>query len=549
MPTINRPDHTACLHIGEAVLPLALRVADNFFSRFRGLMLSAPLAPAAGLLILDCSSVHCAFMRQAIDVLYLAADGTVLKCVPNLKPWRASFSHTGRDALGRRHPRARHTLELAAGSIARHGIVPGDRLQHRALEAPAAAPAPARRLRQGGASMVEFIVVGPVLTLVGLTLVQYGMLFFAKSQINQASFMAARAGSTGNASLETVRKSYAVGLAPLYGGGKSADEIAASQAAAAADVATHARIELLNPTKESFDDWNAQDLQARLTDTGKRVIRNSHQETPRDAQNIARAQDYAAPASGQTIQDANTLKLRITHGYRMSVPVVAGIYSAYMKWMDPKTDAFHSMLVNDGMVPVVTNVTLEMQSDAIEGETISVPGKGNEGKPQDPGEPPPAQGKPPSCDNFQKCSDPTVPGGGGGSGGGADPGAGDYCPVPVKTEIRTDTLFEFGKAELLPAGQAALDQLIASVKDKDIKSGETLGYTDQIGDDAANLRLSQQRAQAVRDYLSAHGFPNVPMNVIGKGEADPVVSEASCAGRDTKICLAPNRRVVVTLQR
>lgn len=532
-------DTAGRLHGATRSHDLRLRVADSFTTRLRGLMFSAPLAADAGLLILDCPSVHCAFMRQAIDVVYLDAGGAVLKCVPGLKPWRASVSNVGRDARGRPYPRARHTLELADGSIARLGIATGDVLVHPALAGAGKRVPPSPGRAQRGASMVEFVVVGPILTLIGLALLQYGLLFFAKNQINHAGFLAARAGSTGNASMNAIRKSYAVALAPLYGGGKTAEELLQAQAMAAADVAANVRIEMLNPTKESFATFNSPALQAKLTNSTKRVIPNSHQETHGEAPD---------PLSGQTIQDANLLKLRITHGYKMTVPIVSGIYRAYLKWLDPKTDAFHTQLLAQGRVPVVSDVTLEMQSDAIEGETISMPGQGNGGNPQNPGTETPPAGNPPVCDTFQNCGDSTVPGGGG-TPGGSDPGDGGYCPVPVQTQLSTDTLFEFGKSKLLPAGIEALDQLIAAAKQQNIKSADIVGYTDQIGDEASNLTLSQQRAQAVRDYLSSHGFPNVPMNVVGKGEADPKVSETACAGQDKVSCLAPNRRVVVTLNK
>ena len=119
--------------------------------------------------------------------------------------------------------------------------------------------------------MTEFVVVGPLITLLGLAILQYGLLFFAKNQINHAGFMAARAGSVGNANLEKIETAFANALVPLYGGGQSATEIAASLAKAKADLAGNVRIELLNPTKESFDDWNDPDLQAALKTGSRRV--------------------------------------------------------------------------------------------------------------------------------------------------------------------------------------------------------------------------------------------------------------------------------------
>jgi uncharacterized membrane protein (UPF0127 family) len=388
---------TGTLFTAHGACQLDLRIAKTFLARFRGLMLAAPLAPAQGLLIPHCPSVHCAFMRYPIDVVYLDRRGIVTRCVPNLRPWRASFSRLGRDAQGRRCARAFHTLELAAGAIAAYGIAPGDRLSHPEWDAPAAPrrPAPAQAAQRGSA-MIEFTVVGPIITMLGLSVLQYGSLFFARNQINHASFMAAREGAAAHADLDAVHAAYARALVPMYGGGQSASELAASLAKASADLgangAGNVNIEMLNPTKESFADWNVPALQAALKTGSRRVIPNAGQ---------AYNTKGPGPASGQTIQDANLIKLRITHGYQPKVPFVNKIYTTYLKWLDPKTDAFHTKLVNDGRIPVVTHVTLQMQSDAIEpGAPVSVPGPGNGGTPTNPGIPPVTQDPPPECTNL-----------------------------------------------------------------------------------------------------------------------------------------------------
>ena len=80
--------------------------------------------------------------------------------------------------------------------------------------------------RQRGSAMVEFVVVGPIITLLGMAVLQYGMLFFAKNQINHAAFMAARAGSMGNANLNLAKDAYIRALIPLYGGGTNTAELA-----------------------------------------------------------------------------------------------------------------------------------------------------------------------------------------------------------------------------------------------------------------------------------------------------------------------------------
>jgi uncharacterized membrane protein (UPF0127 family) len=371
---------------------LTLRTADDFLTRFRGLMLSPPLGPLEGLLITRCPSVHTALMRFPIDVVYLDRHGVVTRCVPDLKPWRASHSGFG-NRVASCMPRTCHTLELAAGTIATLGIAPGDRLLHPCCQR-AACSLTHPRGRQCGSAMIEFAVVGPLIALLALGSLQYAMVFFAKNQINYASFMAAREGAMAHANLGAVERAYVRALVPLYGGGETADELAQSAAKASADMAGNMKIEMLNPTKESFSDWDEPTLHALLKTGNRRVIPN----TALPARLNQKGMHEVRASSGQSLQDANMLRLKITHGYLPKVPVVGKLYLAYLKWADAHTDAFQTKLIDDGRIPVVTHVTLEMQSEAIEPDNpVSIPGAGNGGKPADPGNPPVAQGPGPDC--------------------------------------------------------------------------------------------------------------------------------------------------------
>ena len=379
---MTNPRTSVChLHTVTGTHALTLRIARTFLARFRGLMLSAPLGPAEGMLITRCTSVHSAFMRYPIDVVYLDRNGVVVRCVPRLKPWRASLGAFG----------AAHVLELAAGAIAAYGIAPGARLEYLGQDRPVPTRLP-RSMRQRGSAMIEFAVVGPLIAMLGLGLLQYGMLFFAKNQINYATFMAGRAGSVGHADLGAVQQAYVRALAPMYGGGETLAEAAEAALKAGADVAGNLRIELLNPTKESFNDWNDPELQELLKTGSHRVIPNSA---------LATRGLEIGSSSGQSLQDANLLKIKITHGYLPKIPFVSKLYITYLKWSDPHTDAFYSKLVDAGRIPVVTHVTVEMQSDAIESDaTVSIPGPGNGGKPTNPGDPPASDNPPPDCTNL-----------------------------------------------------------------------------------------------------------------------------------------------------
>lgn len=96
----------------------AARPATTFWSRLVGLLGRSGLAAGEGLYISPCSSVHTAFMRFTIDVVYVDATNRVVKAVPNLRPFRMSL------ALGR----GRSVLELPAGTIEASGTEPGDQL-------------------------------------------------------------------------------------------------------------------------------------------------------------------------------------------------------------------------------------------------------------------------------------------------------------------------------------------------------------------------------------------------------------------------------------
>lgn len=106
-----------------AVLATEARLADTFFSRFKGLMGTRSLPAGHGLLIVPCNSVHCFGMRYAIDVAFLTKDGTVLKLMPEMKPGAVSPIVRG----------AHMTLELPAGTLENTGTQVGDRLDLPAL--------------------------------------------------------------------------------------------------------------------------------------------------------------------------------------------------------------------------------------------------------------------------------------------------------------------------------------------------------------------------------------------------------------------------------
>jgi hypothetical protein len=269
-------------------------------------------------------------------------------------------------------------------------------------------PPPAMAAHARGATLAEFVVVVPTLLMMVMAVLQAAFAFHAKSQINYATLEAARAGAVNNASVASMALAFNKSMVGYYGGGTSQGELTRSYQRAATDlVAANLRIELLSPTVQSFEDYNSPALQAQLRTGRARAIPNDNLgfiRCPRDVPGCAA--DPQTNRSGQTLADANLLKIRVTFGIprEKQMPLVGRFYTWALDKMNPAdADAFRRNLVREGRIPLVAHATVRMMSPPIEGTNASNPGPGNNGEPKDPGAPPPSTPLPtcpwwdPSC--------------------------------------------------------------------------------------------------------------------------------------------------------
>jgi outer membrane protein OmpA-like peptidoglycan-associated protein len=98
-------------------------------------------------------------------------------------------------------------------------------------------------------------------------------------------------------------------------------------------------------------------------------------------------------------------------------------------------------------------------------------------------------------------------------------------------------LFENGKSALVPAAREKLAKIAGILSTHKGLRIEADGFTDSVGSEESNQRLSEQRAQSARDYLVAQGVAADHISVKGFGEANPIASNETSAGRQE------NRRV------
>lgn len=114
-------------------------------------------------------------------------------------------------------------------------------------------------------------------------------------------------------------------------------------------------------------------------------------------------------------------------------------------------------------------------------------------------------------------------------------------------DLPADVLFEFDKFALAPSADEPLGKLLTYVQAGGAGKIVVSGYTDAKGEDSYNLTLSQKRAQAVADWLKAKGVDAAHLDVVGKGEADPIAPNEKTDGSDDPDGRAKNRRVSVTI--
>lgn len=109
----------------------------------------------------------------------------------------------------------------------------------------------------------------------------------------------------------------------------------------------------------------------------------------------------------------------------------------------------------------------------------------------------------------------------------------------IRVSVPADATFAVGQAALQPALRPVLDEIARAPEST--AQVYIVGHTDASGSEMSNQTLSQQRADAVRNYLTDRGVPSSKVVAVGRGEMEPIASNDSAQGR------SQNRRVEIYL--
>lgn len=123
-------------------------------------------------------------------------------------------------------------------------------------------------------------------------------------------------------------------------------------------------------------------------------------------------------------------------------------------------------------------------------------------------------------------------------------------PAPTRVSFSADSLFDFNQSNVKPSGKQELDKFASDLKGASYDVVKVTGHTDRIGSEAYNMKLSGQRADSVKTYLTeSGGIPVGKISASGAGETNPVTKLGECKGEKATpqliACLQPDRRVEV----
>jgi len=204
--------------------------------------------------------------------------------------------------------------------------------------------------------MLESLIALPVLLLAGLSVVQWAFVYEARAFVDHGALMAARAGALDNARMQPMRLALARALTPLQ---PSARNVGAFETRVISktlpDILLHARLRILNPTREAFADHGQRNR------SGERYLpfRDIHQRPSKIGQ-----------SSQLSLQDATLLRVQVSYGYPLRVPY-AGWFIAKAalgaSWLGSEWDIREQIMLRSNRLPIVATATVRVQSRIIDG--------------------------------------------------------------------------------------------------------------------------------------------------------------------------------------
>jgi len=213
-----------------------------------------------------------------------------------------------------------------------------------------------------GQSMVEFIIVTPVVLLLLFGALQFAFLYHAKTLLNYAAFEAARTGAVSNARMSEMENAFARSMAAIHTHNPTPDDVMCAREVVYKEIESgFVHIDVINPDPDS-------NIFAELDDgsiSGDLVIPNN---------NLMYRSDVST--TGLTIQDANLLKIRVSYCYPLYVPYINRVLGIMLTNVESEscpgctgsytsTGSFERACLENQRFPLHSQAIVRMQSSAM----------------------------------------------------------------------------------------------------------------------------------------------------------------------------------------
>jgi len=238
-----------------------------------------------------------------------------------------------------------------------------------------------RRKGSGGQGMVELLIAAPVVLFAGLVLLQLVLLMQARQALRLGALEAARSASVAHADPSAALQGLARGLAPWWVGAEQTQDALTAPVRTQVHLAQalalgQLRITQLAPDESAFADWavpaidpNGQPLagQREIPNDALRV--RSTETLPHSARPVASNGQPVGSRSGQTLLQANILRLQIDYAVPLRVPIAGQAIALLARsW---QTEPQLRRMSSAKAVPIRVSVAVRMQTPARYGGTVS----------------------------------------------------------------------------------------------------------------------------------------------------------------------------------
>lgn len=282
-------------------------IAQTFLQRLRGINV---VSRGKSLFIPNCRAVHTMGISRPLNIVFIDKRFRVVKVLSNVAPWRFVFAFGAWGVIETFEP-----IDVTVGQT----LV----IEQQLLKA-----------RPKGASLVETVVAIPFLLFLLSIILQLGLIWHAKFAVSHAALVATRQASLNHGSDAAIRDGLVYGLLPLVGKTDGINGLTTGLFRSGAEIAHGLamgwiRWEVLSPTRQSFVDWGepADRLLSEGMSPGEIEIPAaalpaiSQRRQPRSGVLTRLDGLPVGSASGQTLIDANNLKVYFQVGIPLRLPV------------------------------------------------------------------------------------------------------------------------------------------------------------------------------------------------------------------------------------